>query len=82
MSEEKEEFILRDGSASLEYQTPFQSRMVNLKGVKIRQIERGGRDWMEASSDSSWHLGYGSSPEAAILSLLAHVIGLDSEDIG
>jgi hypothetical protein len=80
--EEAQDYITQGGSASLQYDMDFQSRKVSLRDIKIRSDMRDNGEWFEASSGSSWHFGYGRSVEAAIVSLLARVMGVDPDEVG
>lgn len=80
MNAEENEFIVQDGSASLEFSAGSQYRKVNLRGITIRSIMRDNGEWLEASSDGGRHFGYGRSIEAAIASLLARALDVSPDE--
>lgn len=73
--------IATDGTAALEFDLSFQSCRISLRGITLRPFQRNDGEWLEASTESSWHTGRGRNAEAAILSLLASVMDVDGDEI-
>lgn len=82
LEEESSGPFLTGCTVTLSLDLGFHRRTIDLRGVTFTHVDRDSREVVEASYPDTWHYGYGRTPEAAALDLLAGMIDAREDLVG